>query len=220
MTYEEVVSQIEGANLYPIRVEEIEDSHTDLEFAGDLHNFLSAAKALRAEVIFLSVMSLSESTFAPYVPGTSKEYIMYDDDRTEMNYDLCKVLPELGEFKKMIGVPGQFDLLAPNQVRSLKFSIIEDWWVNFVECFSEAHFLADQQYGEKVAERRAEEQDKRDKVLAKLRRLVSDKSFGKLPTQIAMREYALDKIPELADIDESELKQEIQSLKAKIQARG
>ncbi|RVU35478.1 hypothetical protein EOE67_13990 [Rheinheimera riviphila] len=220
MTYDEVVSQVESAALHVIRVEEITDSHADLEFAGELTDFLKAAKALRAEVAFVSVMTLSESTFSPYVPGRSNEYIDYDNEPAEIEFDLCKLLPELGKYKKMVGIPGHYALLVPYRDKGLKFSIIEDWWINFVECFSEARLLADQRYRNLADERLAEEQAERNKILEKLRKLVSDKNFGNLPTQIAMREYALEKIPELSEIDESELKHEIQSLKARILARS
>ena len=66
----------------------------------------------------------------------------------------------------------------------------------------------------------AEEIAKLEGAVKKLHSLAADPQFARLPTQRAMRAYAIDKIPELENLDEAELKREIQDLTALIQARG
>ena len=64
-------------------------------------------------------------------------------------------------------------------------------------------------------------QEERDrKALAALPRLLDDSRFVRLPTQRAMIAYAQNKIPELNDVDEYALKNEIRNLNAQIKAKG
>jgi hypothetical protein len=58
-----------------------------------------------------------------------------------------------------------------------------------------------------------------ESVLAKTRSLLDDSEFCRIPTQRGMRAYALEKIPELDEVDESRLTQEIQKLSDKAKAR-
>ena len=54
--------------------------------------------------------------------------------------------------------------------------------------------------------------------MERLHGLVDDPKFARMPTQKAMMQYALRKLPELKDFDSADLKNEIQIIKAKIDA--
>ncbi|MGH8283621.1 MAG: hypothetical protein ACRESE_07215 [Gammaproteobacteria bacterium] len=64
----------------------------------------------------------------------------------------------------------------------------------------------------------AEEQEA--KLIKILRNLIGDPEFIRLPTQKAMKAYALEIHPELQDLEESVIRDEIQVLDGKIEAKG
>jgi hypothetical protein len=70
------------------------------------------------------------------------------------------------------------------------------------------------------AKLREQQEKKNRKTLKLLNDLITDEFFTSLPTQLAMAEYAKEKIPSLEDVPPSVLKIEIQTLQAKIKAKG
>ena len=71
----------------------------------------------------------------------------------------------------------------------------------------------------KEEEQQAEVMQRLEDAVKQLRTLISDKHFSGLSTQRAMKAYAIDKIPELEELDDARLKVEIQNIAAKIEAR-
>jgi hypothetical protein len=59
------------------------------------------------------------------------------------------------------------------------------------------------------AKRQVEKETRSARLLTELRALIDDKEFVKLRTQAAMREYALEKFPQLQNVSALTLKQEI-----------
>ena len=102
----------------------------------------------------------------------------------------------------------------------LTLDIVEDW----MEAFSELHLQARQLLHNSSLEKRAQldaaEHANTQHLLKNLRGLISDPEFVRLPTQRAMLAYALEDFPELEALDESDLKIEVQNLKARIDAKG
>jgi len=199
-------------------VEELPEQKGNLNFVGTYSEFLDAAKALRTEVVFLTQTVVSEVFFRDREQEVDDEQ---NDAIEAEGVDLCAFLPKLSKYRSKIGSAGQFELsVHVQQGSSLTFSIFADWWHEFIDCHIEARELARQQREADAAKHEAEEDAKLQSLRQKLRDLVLDKTFAKLPTQLAMREYALDRYPEIGALGENGIKQELQSLKASIQARG
>ena len=198
---------IKESNIFPIEVEDLEKNKNDLEFSGDFFSYIEASKLLNGKILFTSHFQLSEDEF-------------YEDEDNDERIDLSVVFPKLKSFKKYIGCFGQFEMATPFQDYKLFYTITEDWLKNFVEIREEALIILAQKQSEAETRLLTERQEEKDKLLKNLRGLLSDKKFLACRTQIIMREYALEKFPELIELSEHELKQEIQSLAARIEARA
>ncbi len=66
----------------------------------------------------------------------------------------------------------------------------------------------------------AEEERQKDAARKKLQGFINNEEFQRLKTQKAMREYAINKYPELEELESFDLKKEIQNLAARIEAKG
>ena len=126
----------------------------------------------------------------------------------------------MNNLKGRIGEDGHIDLSVPGPKGSLTLQIVEDWMLTFAELHSQALRLLRQASLEQHAQEEAIEEARTQHLLRNLRGLITDKEFVRLPTQRAMRAYALDDCPELEPLDESVLRTEIQNLKAIIDAQG
>jgi len=215
MTLPELLSQLHGESLFPIRVESIPERRDDLVFAGSLSEFIRAAKVMQSPVVFVSTFTLSEDHFLRNSPDEEDE----EDDVNE-RIDLCRVVPELNNLKSRIGEDGHIDLSVPAPQGSLTLQIVEDWMLTFTELHSQALHLLRQASLEKHAQEEAVEEARTQHLLRNLRGLITDRDFVRLPTQRAMLAYALDDFPELETLKESVLRVEIQNLKARIDAQG
>jgi hypothetical protein len=215
MTLNDFLGQIKSQGLHPICVESLSElSYDKLTFSGTLEEYLEAVKSLRSGVIFVSTIRITEEYFL-YLDDEEDE----DDENADI-IELCSVVPDLSKFKKRIGEDGHFDLSVPIVNGILSFSMHEEWMERLFELLNKARDLVNENRASELALIHAEEIEKSKEMIKKLHALISDKDFVRLPTQRAMQEYAIDKIPELEDLAEHELKREIQSLKAKIQARS
>jgi len=218
MTIDALLQNLRTGGFVPIMVESLRQRSSDLRFVGTLPEFLDAAKSLRSNVVFLSAPAISESHFRDREQAIA--FGEHDEPEEVEEIDLCSVLPRLSKFRSKIGMSGQIDLAVPLHENNLAFSVLEDWWCEFVECHSEARRLAREKRRVDALQIEAEEDAETEALREKLRSLISDKDFAKLPTQRAMREYALDRYPELDALEHYDIKQELQDLKARIQARG
>lgn len=204
---DKLFNAIKENNILPIEVDDLDKNKNDLEFSGDFSSYIEASKLLNGKILFTSHFQLSEDGF-------------YEDEEDDERIDLCIVFPKLKSFKKYIGFFGQIEMATPFQDYKLFYTITEDWLKNFVEIREEALIILAQKQSEAENRLLTERQKEKDKLLKNLRGLLSDKKFLSCRTQIIMREYALEKFPELIELSEHELKQEIQSLAARIEARA
>lgn len=215
MTLNDVLPKLREERLFPILVEAIPEHGDDLEFVGSLNEYIEAAKALQATVIFVSTLTLSKEGFCWHSPEA-------DDDETDPEdpVDLCVVVPDLKDYMNRIGQHGRIELSIPLRKGSLKMAMVEDWMDAFIELRFQAQKLLQQAFLEKQAQEEETEEAGRQHLLGNLRGLISDEGFVRLPTQKAMLAYALDDFPELEILGENLLKKEIQNLKARIDAQG
>jgi len=215
MTLTELDALLSDAGLYPILVESLDNHNSrSLAFVGSLEGFILAAKVLDSNALFISTTSVAEEHF--YFAETSAT----DSIGETEEIDLCKIVPKLKFYKDKIGECGIFDLCTSSTKANLSFSITEDWMQSLAQLLAEARERVEEMSLLTQSELRAKEAARTKAVINKLRTLVKDQDFARLPTQLAMRAYAIDKIPELEEVHESELKREIQELRAKIQARN
>lgn len=212
MTIIDLLQQLRAEGLFPIRVESIPELNDDLVFIGNLSEFIEAAKAVQLSFVFVSSVTVSEDHF------------LWDNDEDEEEaselIDLCRFVPELRKFKCRVGEDGRFDLSVPISRGNLTLTVVEDWMAAFVELLAQARQKLQDSSQDKRAQLEAVEEARTQHLLKNLRGLISDKEFVRLPTQRAMLAYAIEDFPELETLDESDLKLEIQNLKARIDAKG
>lgn len=236
MTLEELTKLLASNDIHLIRVSDVEDGkgdrHTTMSFVGALDEYIHAIKVLGAKAVFVNTIEVTEEYFvySPYkrsspastwpFPGSGADKEEFDDEEDE--YDLCSVKKGLEKYKSRIGEDGCFELLACN----VYYNICENWMEELRANREEAIEIINEQLEAEEDERmeiqerlEAEEEERLAHAIQQLHGLVADKKFSSLKTQRAMRAYAIDKIPELEELDDSKLKREIQEIAAKIEAK-
>jgi len=242
MNSQELVEKISSCDLFSIRVEGSteKDESEGLPFIGDFEEFVRAAKALDTKVVFVFARVLQDSDFIYEVDGSSHDEEDFDED-TEENFNseiddddehleeiyLPTVLSSISEYKKYIGKECVFKLSLRSGNNGLEHYLYESWWNDFVKLREEAiGKIEEDEYKimQKVEESRKklgeERRAKEKELIGKLKKLINDKEFVRLPTQVAMKASALDKIPELAELDHAKFTSEIQELNGRIIAKG
>ncbi len=222
MNIDELVNKIVSEGCFPIRVESVsvKDTNRNLIFAGDLDEFLKAAKAMKADVIFVASTAFDEDEFTYEFDELDED----DEDESEGVEDesiyLPSVTPSLNKFNNYIGQDCAFQLSIITTSNTLDFYIRESWWDEFIEMHDEAIEKVNENREAILSTQRAEREAKQKEALKSLKTLINDSTFTNLRTQKAMLAYAIEKIPELEDIDRMTLHSEIQNLNAKIEAKG
>lgn len=213
MTTKALLEKIRVAGLLAINVDAVLDRSEDMAFAGDLDAYLSAVKSLHGEAVFYSVTALDEDDF---VCESDND----DDDAQPIPRNLSDIRPRIGKFKSHIGMAGRFDLATCVGAIGLTFSVTTAWYDEFLKLRDEALGVLNSEIDSENARLEAEQEEQLQAALQKLDALSGDRVFVALPTQKAMRAYALDHIPELTELDDHDLKTAIADLRAKIQARA
>jgi hypothetical protein len=227
LALKEFIDQLASAGLFPIQIEAtVSRGESDGRvFVGGLDEFIKAAKVLKSDVVFVSrwVLEVDDFKYDPSEVEDADQVGEEEDDAEntsdDRQIDLAAVLPALEKFKQHIGesCAYKFSLLLPPD--GLDLFIEEPWWSEFLDLHEDAVARVEEDL-ESITERQREERDAKNEVfLGRLRELVHDTDFVRLPTQKAMLAYALDKMPELEAIDLTTLQAEIQNLNAKIAAK-
>jgi hypothetical protein len=226
MTSGELVQTLTSADLYAIPVEgDIDrDSVRGLSFRGNLESFIQAAKALNTRCVFIASRVLQESDFLCQEGGSGLRTVAARRRASGAepggDIDLRTVEPALNEFKVHLGLESGFRLMVHLPHTTLEYVLHLPWWQRFSELRERA---IEKVYQEReLAESRLIEEEERrsQQILGALRELINDPEFVQLPTQRAMQAYAFERIAGLDTINPNTLKLEIQSLDAKIKAKG
>jgi hypothetical protein len=216
MDINELKSKFQAAGVLLVQAEPFPDAveSGSLCVSGSLDDYLAAVKALGMGVVFVSLERLDDQDF---------QYCQYEDDLLEYDIDsqdLRAVNPELHFFKKYVGEIGRFDFFAPVLPKGVMFVLEQEWYERFLESRQSAvETIEEQSAGERDVLEQQLDQRHHD-LVAQLEKLVSDEKFTRLPTPKAMLAYAREKIPELDDLEPSELRTAIAELKARIDARA
>jgi hypothetical protein len=219
----EVKAAIMAAGMHPIlMVGQADENDRGPLMEGDLVEFLTAAKVLGAKAIFYYVNVFGESEFKVDV---SDESVMSDesdeeDDGDSEFLDLRKVSPSMGEFKVHLSKECAFWVSAEGGAAKLACVIEEGWWTKFQAKRQELLKEWSDRQGDKLAEADEEREAREEKAIERLRGLLDDPSFVAIRSQQGLKAYALKKIPDLEEVDDSTLKAEIQALKGEIDAGG
>jgi hypothetical protein len=227
MNTAEIIQRIRAVGFYPIQVQvdADQDEWSGLQFVGSLDEFFDAAKAMGAPIVFLCVYKLEEEDFH-YEPDSSEDDVPVDEaadfdeiPAVEESFDLIVALPSLSDFKKHIGEERGFFLAAKSQLGILSLYVTESWWDSFDEQRDRAIQKLNEDR-EAIREKMEEQRSQRDENLLKqLRNLLHDPEFSRIPTQRGMKAYALEKFPDLDEVDDFRFTQEIQKLSDKVKSK-
>lgn len=223
MNFNEIIEPFEKVGIAPIKVlrspEFSEDNDIILE--ENIPPFLNCLKAFNVPAFFISVVKFDETEFIHET----------DIDGEYEDIDLTKHEQKLISYKKYIGEPCYFELFAPIGTKMIRTMIPVDWYKTFYDLKEKVL-----QQIEKTEEKGIEElelqksmevlkqKELADTLLKKLRALSKNKDFCDFAsktkqTQIAIKAYAEELIPELEALGEKILKSEISELTGKIRAR-
>jgi hypothetical protein len=217
MNFAELEATFKAADIVLVEVEDLDDADDSrsLRVAGDLGNYISAAKALRIPVVFVYLETLEAEDFV-YRPGDDDA----DEEEDSQEQDLCSANAELSQFRTHVGEVGSFTLYAAMQPKYLTYFIENAWYAEFWKSRDSTTESIDQEYADSQADLDDEETQRLREVTARLNDLVNDKKFVRLPTQKAMLAYAKLNIAGIDEMDTGTLKAAISDIAAQIIAKG
>lgn len=219
MNLQSLKEKIKAAKLHPIHLEGSpleRDKRRDV-FIGNLDEYFEAAHILGASAVLILTETLEAERFL-YELESNNGHEESEGDAAVI--DLCKFNPMLEKYKEHVGKVGMFKLTIPVPDAQISYYINEDWWLEFIQLWSETTDRIDDDQVAAQAKLRAAQELREKQVLKALGNLIRDEDFVRLPTQRSMIEYAKEKLPELETVDAITLKSEIQNLHAKIKAKG
>lgn len=216
MNFDHLKAELRTAKLIPIHVKDspLDKFARELDFVGSFQEYIEAVTVIGIPYVLVLTEILDGDRFL-YLGDEDLDFREGLDE-----IDLLSIAPALKKFEKRIGQIGMLKLLAPMGEKYLAYYINEDWWLEFIKLWEEAteQVESDRTEAETRARESRESEDRR--LLGALSELIHDQHFVSLPTQRAMIAYAGEHIPELDQIDDNILRAEIQTLSAKIKAKG
>lgn len=229
MDIQTLKAAILAAKLHPIFVDGSahEESSSSNRFIGGLDEYLEALQAISAPAVFFRISRLEESMFfhALDQPDDPEELYDLDADQTDEDgeseeVDLRLINKELRAFEERIGEIATFQLTSGLGSDALDYVIDEPWWLDLKKILLSTMESVDDNVEATKAKAIKEKQARNLNTLTALRKLIDDNEFVILPTQKAKIAYAKDRIPDLENLDEYDLKSEVQEMDALIKARG
>ena len=193
-------------------------------FAGTLDEFWAAATTLGAKALFISIGQMDESDFERLMPSDDVSHIEEDEndgtfDGENYTVSLEGIRPSISRFRKHVGKDCAFVLVAKGGVAEIDYLLTETWWDEFQEEADKAVESWLESRNARYEDVEAANQEKTGKLLESLSGLINDRNFCLLRTHRARITYAIDKLPELSELDEFVLKPEIQKLADRIEAK-
>lgn len=219
----EIINKIENQG---IKVISIGNTHLNkvTRLEGDLETFIQTAKAFNENVVFMQDFSFSANDF--FYKSDKPILGEYETLPNEEGIDLKQFVPLLADYESYI-----------EQISSLFFRVFykdqifaywhkAEWYESFTKLFEEAQQIFEEKEQTKKNEREQQQNEEREAaerrenyLLNLLEDLSTDDKFISLKTQKAKQEYALVRYPELSELSQHILKDEISNLNARIEAR-
>lgn len=227
MGVDELESVLKEKGLYPVRILEYMAEDDDLTFDGKLDDFLNVAKDMNIRPIFLAARRLDADEFSHTSDPVASDSFDDDEDREDeepANVYLPDVFPELSQYTERIGDAGAFRIGLRTEHWTLNYFLEEEWWQELLDKLDAAREQTDSNLQRSLEERfrreTKERESRENEILSRLDSLLKDEAFVRLQTQRAMQTYALEKIPELAEVRSALLKNKIAELCDKVKIRG
>ena len=224
MNSTELIQRIQSVGIRPIRVTK-DAGRPGLTVDGSLDDFLEAAKAIGAGVIFFHTNTLTIEKFLCELDDCDNENddgeveISGGDSEESESFDLTVAMPALAEFKRHIGSECEFFLTAKSLLATLDFHVAETWWKTFVEERRTAVQKVTENREAIRAKMEEKEEEEEAALLKQVYGLLNDSEFCRIPTQRGMKVYALEKFPELEAVNDYRLLAEVAKLSDKVKAR-
>jgi hypothetical protein len=138
--------------------------------------------------------------------------------------DLSTVMPKLLDYKKYLNKECSFELSLFCKNNVLKYYQADKWLLEFQELRETAIEQIEEDESERLERLEKAKREREKDLVAKLRNLIKDSDFVSLSarkdsTQRAMQTYALEAIPELQELSQERLKEEIRFLSDRIKAK-
>ncbi|HKV96394.1 MAG TPA: hypothetical protein VJR90_02755 [Gammaproteobacteria bacterium] len=216
-----ILDYVRDKGFLPLRVEGSARRHESegLLTLGSVDEYLEAIKVLGVKVVFVFAETFGESDFSSE-DITDAEYLDRKYLTDDEDVDLAAFVPAIKDFRKYIGSACLYRLSADTGSSTLEYCIEPDWWESFVSAKEMAVGSAKEKIEMAMARDEEEMEKKGEKLLKLIRNLINDSEFVLLPTQKSMKAYALEKHPELLALDDRTIREEVQVLDRKIEARG
>jgi hypothetical protein len=217
MTLAELFDFARARGFYPINIAGEADPETNDLFIGTLEEYFSAAAFLGAKAIFIQNSTLQQSDF---MHGGQEFGYQEDDEEGLKELDLALVNTSLAKYREYIGFSYAFYLSTKFDGYELNKHIEEEWRKEFLAEREKAVELVEQDEQRAVEKMEEEELKIRKQLLKLVKDLILDSEFVKISTQGGMKAYALEKYPQLEEIDPKILIEEIRLVNDKIKAKG
>ncbi|MCK9464153.1 MAG: hypothetical protein M0R80_31420 [Proteobacteria bacterium] len=226
MNLKEIRASLESAGLHTIVIQDslwdtpLAEFGINLVMEGDLEDFIKSVKVLNENVVFINVSKLEEDDFIYEL----ERYDELSGEDTTIDYRLSDVLHKIKDFETYIGQDCKFELSVFFKNQVLLFNQDEKWWTQFETLRGEAIGKIKDRENLRIGKLGEEISQKQQVLLDKLKTLITDISFVRLATrknttQLDMRTYAREAIPELRDLNEESFKQGLQQLRSEIKAQ-
>jgi hypothetical protein len=223
MNFARIIEFFKAENIKVVRVlRPTEDKDSlDIIIEDDLSEFLVCLNAFELPIAFIYIETFEEHDF-----------------ETESNIDgndgpinLVSIDSKLKSFAKHVGESCLFELSAPIGNRMIKTIITTEWWDEFNDIKNKAlQYIKEQEekFFQRIEQEREAESEKQGRnissLLKKLRAMSKDEKFCDFvltnrQSQRAILIYAVELLPELSDLDEKILKDEIAKLADKIRVK-
>jgi hypothetical protein len=218
----ETISTIEAQGIKVIQIDYSEAKSTRLK--GGLDDFIAAVKVFDEKVVFLQDFSFDDEDFfhEPKNPVLGE----YDEEPSENGINLTQFLPELSEYKSYLEQTSALIFRVFYKNQAFSYWQNADWYEVFIEKSEKARGIFNERE-QKIRTRQEleinaarEAREQRESYLrGLLEALITDDKFILLKTQKAKQEYAIAQHPELSELSQFVLKEEISNLNARIEAR-
>lgn len=229
MTVDELVKSISANNLLPIPVEGgFDRDNVRIPItSGTLQDYLRISEALESKgiLIFSKKLAADDFIYEPEEDETLDEELeLEESDLSALpeptQIDLTAALPELARHRHNVGSISSFFLSSVGSARELGFYLEESWWEELSRDRDQA-IRKVKEDRQTVLKKMVEMRTEREKDLKRvIKSLINDDQFAKIPTQRAMKTYALEHYPELEELSQSVLTEEMRSLWDRIRSTG
>jgi len=215
MKIDKIQKEFKSSGISLVKVMEFDTpDETTMTFDGELSEYVEAVNNLGSQVIFISIGTLPEEAFIMNIGDEIDEYDLIPEE-----IDLSSINKSFNKYKKHIGENAYFHLLATSQYGSLQFNMQEKWFDEFYELLETEREKIKSSCLEEIEESENHERSKQNELLKIIPSLKNDENFCKCKTQIIKMAYALEKHPELKDLDSATLKVAIANITATLEVR-